>query len=261
MKQIFHNKGSTVDQHGARQRTDAFEDFYEFTSTGLSDFPLSSVRPIYLARHLEELSTTVSAAQPAAVLSAASHHTSKPNRASLDAARAHASSLREQMIAWQEELDWQCYRLYDLLPAGSDGAEFECITPPAVALGERAFEIVMARRKAAGIGKTTWFERHGSSPLTEIPSRWPEDYRRIVQRRIELIDRDRHIGLIERPEYKRRWNTPAWNDLERAALRDGFPAAGAAVRLVHAFGHDARLRAPPQGAASAHERQLTIPRH
>jgi hypothetical protein len=41
-----------------------------------------------------------------------------------------------------------------------------------------------------------------------------------VQRRIDLIERDRNIGLIERPEYKRRWNTPSWESLEQAALRD-----------------------------------------
>ncbi len=78
----------------------------------------------------------------------------------------------------------------------------------------------LARRMAAGDETTTWFERHGSTPITEIPSHWPEDYRQVVQRRIDLIERDRNIGLIERPEYKRRWNTPAWEDLEQAALRD-----------------------------------------
>ena len=35
-----------------------------------------------------------------------------------------------------------------------------------------------------------------------------------------MIERDRNLGLIERPEYKRRWNTPAWGDQERAALRE-----------------------------------------
>ncbi|MEF8717028.1 MAG: hypothetical protein V5B44_04505 [Candidatus Accumulibacter necessarius] len=92
--------------------------------------------------------------------------------------------------------------------------------PPEVALGERAFEIVLARRIAAGTEQTTWFERHGSTPITEIPAHWPEDYRQVVQRRIDLIERDRNIGLIERPEYKRRWNTPSWESLEQAALRD-----------------------------------------
>ena len=143
-----------------------------------------------------------------------------PTRASLDAARRQSAHLRRQMIAAQEELDWRCYRLYGLLPADSGESLFEHAAPPEVALGERAFEIVMARRLAAGQESTTWFERHGSTPITEIPARWPDDYRRVVQRRIELIESDRNIGLIERPEYKRRWNSPAWGSLEQAALRD-----------------------------------------
>jgi hypothetical protein len=143
-----------------------------------------------------------------------------PTRASLDAARIQSARLRRQMIAAQEELDWRCYRLYGLLPAGSDEADFEHPTPPEVALGERAFEIVLARRVAAGQESTTWFERHASTPITEIPDHWPEDYRGVVQRRIALIESDRNIGLIERPEYKRRWNSPSWESLEQAALRD-----------------------------------------
>ena len=55
--------------------------------------------------------------------------------------------------------------------------------------------------------QTTWFERHGSTPITELPADWPEDYKRLVERRIELIETDRNIALIEQPEYKRRWNT------------------------------------------------------
>ena len=49
---------------------------------------------------------------------------------------------------------------------------------PARSLGERAFEIVLARQIAAGEEETTWFERHGSTPITEIPAHWPADYRR-----------------------------------------------------------------------------------
>jgi hypothetical protein len=79
---------------------------------------------------------------------------------------------------------------------------------------------VLARRAAIGRETTTWFERHSSSPITEIPNHWPEDYRLVVQHRIDLIERDRNIALIERPEYKRRWNMPVWGDLEQATLRD-----------------------------------------
>jgi hypothetical protein len=75
----------------------------------------------------------------------------------------------------------------------------------------------MARKMAVGELETTWFERHGSIPIAEIPTEWPDDYRRLVERRIRLIETDRYIGLIEQPEYKRRWNTESWElQLERA---------------------------------------------
>jgi hypothetical protein len=75
----------------------------------------------------------------------------------------------------------------------------------------------MARKLAAGELATTWFERHGSTPMTVLPAAWPDDYRRLVERRIALIETDRTTGLIEQPEYKRRWNTESWaSQLERA---------------------------------------------
>ena len=135
---------------------------------------------------------------------------------------AHEATVRvrRQMIAAQEELDWLCYRLYALLPEGSNAEELESANPPELRLGERAFEIVLARRVAAGDESTSWFERHGSNPVTDLPAHWPAEYRAVVERRIALIESDRNIGLIERPEFKRRWNTPAWDELEKAALRE-----------------------------------------
>ena len=143
-----------------------------------------------------------------------------PTRADLDAARHLADQLRRRMIAYQEELDWRCYRLYGLLPHGVGIDEVEYDELIEVKLGERAFEIVLARRMAAGQEQTTWFERHGSAPITEIPTHWPDSYRRIVQRRIELIESDKSLGLIERSEFKRRWNSTKWENLEQTALRD-----------------------------------------
>lgn len=224
-KQVCHNKGSTVDQHGARQTTMPFEDFYEFTSTKLAEFPLCAQRPLPLAQTIDHLARELAALQPAALLTAADADAQPlPTRASLDAARDQAASLRRQMIAAQEELDWRCYRLYGLLPATAGAADLESAAPPELALGERAFEIVLARRIAAGTETTTWFERHGSTPITDIPAHWPEAYRRVVARRIALIEGDKSIGLIERPEYKRRWNTPSWQSLEQTALRDALLA-------------------------------------
>ena len=221
IKQVSQNRGSTIDQVGARQRTAPFEDFYEFEATKLAAFPMADVLPTKLASKIDSLARDMQACLPAARLQAAADGSEPlPTRQMLDEMRARSAGLQRGSIAWQEELDWQCYRLYGLLPADTVQLRYESGAPPEVRLGERAFEIVLARRIAVGRETTTWFERHGSTSVTEIPSHWPEDYRQVVQRRIDLIERDRNIGLIERPEYKRRWNTPSWEDLERAALRD-----------------------------------------
>ncbi|QIN60309.1 hypothetical protein SBC1_02840 [Caballeronia sp. SBC1] len=237
LKQIFHNKGSTVDQHGARQRTDAFEDFYEFTSTGLKNFPVPVDPPVDIASRLDALGTSLISIRPGNFLT----NTLQPTRASLDQARNRASQQRRQMIALQEELDWRCYRLYGLLSTDVAVDDVYLSDPVEVALGERPFEIVLARRVAAGREQTTWFERHGSTPITEIPAHWPENYRRVVARRIELIEHDKSIGLIERPEFKRRWNSPRWEDQEQAALRDWLLARLEAPALWPAIANQ-----PPQ---------------
>ena len=123
------------------------------------------------------------------------------------------------MIALQEELDWDVYHRYGLL---TDEQAAELIAAPAsvpnLKLGQRAFEIVLARRMERGELETQWFARHRSTPITEIPKDWPEEYRRVVERRIEIIESNRNIGLIERPECKRRWQSEPWEVREARRL-------------------------------------------
>ncbi len=211
LKQNSHNKGSTVDSKGARQTQVPWEDFYEFTGTTLKDFPLPSDLPLHRGRSLDRLAQKAAAQSPAAVVEEAT-----PSATLLSQAQSSQAHLRGRMIAEQEELDWEVYRLYGLvdedLTYGGDDL-------PTVALGERAFEIVLARKAAAGEVDTAWFERHRSTPVTQIPDRWPAAYRELVQRRIDLIESDRSIGLLERPEYKRRWASEPWDKQQERALR------------------------------------------
>jgi hypothetical protein len=79
---------------------------------------------------------------------------------------------------------------------------------------------LMARRMAAGELETQWFDRHGSTPVTEIPEHWPDAYKAVVAGRIECIQKNRDIGLIEQPEYKRRWYSESWDRVCDAALRN-----------------------------------------
>ncbi|WP_291996279.1 BREX-2 system adenine-specific DNA-methyltransferase PglX [Candidatus Accumulibacter sp. ACC012] len=212
LKQVCFNKG---------MGEQPWADRYEHDSGKVAELPLPTSRPLEVGRRLDRLARDINDCLPAARFYLAAEGSQPlPRRQALDEMRDRAAELRRHAITWQEELDWHCYHIYGLLPAGGDPSTYQDLAAPEVAHGERAFEIVLARRLAAGTETTTWFERHGSIPVTEIPARWPEDYRQVVQRRIELIESDRNIGLIERPEYKRRWNTPAWDSLEQAALRD-----------------------------------------
>jgi hypothetical protein len=212
MKQIFHNKGSTVDSSGARQRTTAFEDFYEHDGGKLAAFPMPEQKPLQLAKDLDRLAQELVANEPIYKLASLTEHT----RAALDSAKQRWTEILQRMIALQEELDWECYQLYDL-------TEEKVVLPPEQApslnLGERAFEIVMARKMAQGDIETTWFSRHGSAPITELPAHWPSAYRQLIERRIAIIESDRNIALIEQPEYKRRWNTEPWEEQLERALR------------------------------------------
>jgi hypothetical protein len=208
MKQTFSHKG--VGGIGGGIGDEAWEPRYEFDSTKLWQYPVAASYPLRTACHLDRTASHIVSIQPASI---ASEGPLTRNR--LNQARTLAAALREQMISLQEELDWQCYSLYGL-------SEHDLSYPredlPRVKFGERAFEIVLARGMATGELATAWFERHGSTPITEIPAQWPEDYRKLVERRIEAIGTNPSIAIIEQAEYKRRWNAESWEEQEERAL-------------------------------------------
>ncbi|WP_211675548.1 BREX-2 system adenine-specific DNA-methyltransferase PglX [Ornithinibacter aureus] len=208
LKQNSHNKGNGGIGGGIGDED--WEPRYEFTGTTLQDFPLTSTLPLARGRRMDSLAQDLAAVSPSAVAGAG-----VPTAAALATAHDEHTSLRGRMIAEQEELDWEVYRLYGLI---DDDLTYQGEVPE-VALGERAFEIVLARRVAAGDEETAWFTRHGSTPVTQIPERWPADYRDLVQRRLDLIASDKSIRLLETPEHKRRWAGESWEKQVDTALR------------------------------------------
>jgi hypothetical protein len=212
MKQVFFPKGGDhVGQEGARVRRTWWDERYEFAGTQLQGFPVPEHKPLALALQLNTLGRQYSELMPDAVVAAA-----MPTSKRLADGRTKTETIRGRMIALQEELDWQCYQLYGLL---AEDLRYTGDDLPELALGQRAFEIVMARDMSKGDLQTTWFERHGSQPITELPTHWPADYRKLVERRIKLIKTNKEIGLIEKPEYKRRWSAEPWEQQEQQALR------------------------------------------
>ncbi|MEU1346538.1 BREX-2 system adenine-specific DNA-methyltransferase PglX [Streptomyces sp. NPDC005795] len=261
LKQVSQAKGGADNSSGGGNRwsPEAWIERYEFTGTKLQEFPLPAELPLELGSTLDSLGQKVAAQEPSAVVSLA-----LPARASLDEARAGHVLLRSRMIAIQEELDWTVYGSYNLLTqeevARTTLASFTAV--PGVTLGERAFEIVLARKVAVGEAETAWFERHGSVPVTEIPARWSDEYKAVVQARIGIIHSRKDIALIERADCKRRWSSEPWAKKEKEALRkwlldrcegedlwfgprDGFraPRALTVSQLADAFRQDSDVRA------------------
>ncbi|WP_246179105.1 BREX-2 system adenine-specific DNA-methyltransferase PglX [Actinomadura decatromicini] len=216
LKQVSHDKG--IRGEGGGFTSAEWERFFEFTGMKLQNLPISESLPLTLGRELDEF-----ARQAASVEAHIVADDFLPSRAQFDEQQKTVNYLRWRMVMLQEELDWRVYGSYGLL-SSEDVARAttgDVETVPEVRLGERAFEIVMARRLADGGGDDEWFVRHRSKPVTEIPERWPEEYRRVVQARIELIEKlPKGVGLIERPEYKRRWASEPWEKKEKAALRN-----------------------------------------
>lgn len=206
LKQYCHNKGSTVDTAGARQRTAPFEDFFDFNATSVGRLGLPSTLPERRSAQLLESASELLASLP---------DSRGPLARSLSDLRRGFEQALASMVSLQEELDWEIYSILGLTEA-----ELTTPSPPEVRPGERAFEIVLARRVARGDTESTWFQRHGSTPSTEVPTGWPEPYRNLVERRIEMIETNPEIELIERPEYKRRWQWESWETLQDRALRN-----------------------------------------
>ncbi|MEV5956797.1 BREX-2 system adenine-specific DNA-methyltransferase PglX [Streptomyces sp. NPDC051987] len=216
LKQVCHDKGNRGEGGGITSA--AWERFHQYNATRVSDFPLPDRLPLEVAGLLDSLAQELTKAEPSAVSEG-----NIPTRGAFDEASTGYARIRRRMIALQEELDWQVYGLYGLLSeAETERTTVPSLDPgtiPEVQLGERAFEIVLARKRASGEADTAWFERHGSTPVVEIPGHWPRWYRDIVQARIDIIERRKDIALIERPECKRRWSVEPWERKEKVALR------------------------------------------
>jgi hypothetical protein len=211
LKLVCHNKGRPgAEQAGADE---PWEHRSQYNGTNVADLPLPHRLPTELGAELDTLAQQLAEASPADITTA-----EVPTIASLRAGQAKWNSIRGRMIALQEELDWQVYDLYNLL---SEEIASQVERIPEIAPAERPFAISLARKVERGEVNTSWFKHHNHrfTPITEIPAHWPAAYREVVQKRLDAIESSRAIGMVERPEYKRRWATEGWDALQEKALR------------------------------------------
>ena len=105
LKQICQPKGSSGVGRGVYDET--WERHLDFNGTNLQRFPLPIERPLLIAGRLDEFARDRQRFLPTSIL-----RSCLPTREALDKSRGSADDLNGRMVASQEELDWQCYRLY-----------------------------------------------------------------------------------------------------------------------------------------------------
>ncbi|MEU4710575.1 BREX-2 system adenine-specific DNA-methyltransferase PglX [Nocardia salmonicida] len=210
LKMVSHKKGGSPESGGG-QSDQPWSWTYEFTGTKLEEFPVAHTFPTEIATEIDRLAQRLASASPQSA-----HQRGNFTAAALRETQSEWHAIRARMIALQEELDWQVYAIYNLL---SEDLRAPAHAVPELHPGERAFEIVLARKVERGEASGEWFVRHGAKAITEIPDDWPDEYKQIIERRVRAIESNRAVGMIEQSEYKRRWAGDSWDVLQEKALR------------------------------------------
>ncbi|MBK8994492.1 MAG: BREX-2 system adenine-specific DNA-methyltransferase PglX [Myxococcales bacterium] len=192
MKQVCMNKGGSGIGRGIQDED--WESRFEYDGTKLGSAPLPHGWQS-LARLGMELSTLAlrrAEVEPEAVIAAPSEGSTLSAR--IETARRQEEHFVNEMVAAQERLDFEVYRLFGLVDAVP---EFEATIQP----GSRRFEVELATDGTP----TAWFARHNyrlpDAQAAPIP---------------EVAD---EVRIIETPTFKRRWLLTDWEPRIEQARR------------------------------------------
>jgi len=223
MKQVFHckhqNFGFQPEQWMMR---------YEFDATKLKLLPLprNAGEVVPYARELDRLARRRSERSVQALLGSTSEwRDPHALRSVLDARRASDYADMCQMVGLQEELDWLCYRLFDLTSEEACAvAEVEGVPPTWLpwALEHARLDAEAASERSDDDGAdllTKWFSRHRWEALQSLPSDAPATVRERVARRIRTTERSAALRVLESATYKRRWANPDYPTEEAVGLQ------------------------------------------
>jgi len=205
MKQVFHNFGHGASADGSRTTAEAWDNFYEHDATKLKKAPLTKVhreRRVALALALDTTAAARAECLPDAIFR--SHWTPDTLAPSLARAQTRYTHLTNRMVALQEELDWLTYQSYGLLH------DVEVVSPDEIewlSPGHRPFEILAARADLAAPPeeKSAWWDRHGHPKTTVVPEQYCPAHRARIRTRMERIEADKKLALLESFPFKKRW--------------------------------------------------------
>jgi len=203
LRQVCHPKGGDRVAGGeARIRKNLWEERYVFSRSNLLRLPLPAKLETKISTEMKDLADAVLDFE---WLRLALERGSL--QAEIPTARQQFQAAFFRMVLLQEELDWHYYERLGL----ANGLGYADNTPSGIMLGERAFEIRLARSMDDDSQAASWFARHRSTPKADVPSKWPAGYQRLVEARIKQVEASQELALLERPEHKRRWNLKDWD--------------------------------------------------
>jgi hypothetical protein len=187
MKQAMMDKGGSGIGRGVQD--EAWEARFEFDGTKMASVPLPRgwQSLASLAREMAGLVQARAHESPAHLVSRARSERMALTDEQVGAASACELESLRKMVALQERIDFEVYRLFGLLKEAPT-------VPAAVVPGARAFEVQMIRDGAP----TAWFARHGY----DVP-----DEKGVALDELQLAT---EVRLIEQPTFKRRWLCTDW---------------------------------------------------
>jgi hypothetical protein len=207
MKQVFQVKGGV--STGKKRQSEAWSRRIARDGTKLANFPVIRAereRVIELARRLDALARQFAGSAARSVFE--SNWAPESIERILGEAHQRRGAIRNEMVALQEELDWTTYVAYRLAPA-EELTDLEAIAP--MSSEHRPFAIRLARASAAG-ATNYWFEAMSVQPTMEVPDDSAPAVRERVRRRLALIETDPLLGILESPEFKRKWEPSNWRE-------------------------------------------------
>ena len=145
-----------------------------------------------LGKQADEAARELTILSPQTVLVNARARSVLDMRAEWEKSVARKRKLRSRLIWIQEEIDFTVYSMYGLC---DERLQYPSTEPADIEFdaGQRPFEILSGNNE------------DGFDVPDRVPQMWPEVIRSIWQSRIEAIQTNPHLKLIEDPHYKRRW--------------------------------------------------------